>query len=146
MASGWTDKGAYQVLGGYFRGETIPTTFDLRLVTDAVAPNSDTTVFSALTEVTAGTGYTADGASLARNSTVWDVWNENAGSADVELADVTWTASGGSISGARHAVLCNDTSGGTAEVYAYFDLTENRTVTDGQALTLQNCKLTITVP
>lgn len=82
MASGWTDKGLYQVLGGYFAAQTIPTTFDLRLVTSAVAPDANTTVFSALTEVNTDGGYVADGEPITRGlSPEFNTWTEAAGSA-----------------------------------------------------------------
>lgn len=64
----------------------------------------------------------------------------------VQIKDVSWTASGGSIpssgSGARYAVLTDDNATvGNREVLAYWDLTSDRTVSDGQTLTLQDLEI-----
>jgi hypothetical protein len=64
----------------------------------------------------------------------------------VQVKDIAWTASGGSIpasgNGARYAVLTDDNGTvGSREVYAYWDLTADRTVSVGQTLTLQNLEL-----
>jgi len=147
MASGWTNKGKYKTLGWSFRGETTPTVFYLRLCTSAATPTVDFNTASEVTEITAGTGYTAGGASVSRNSTDWDVWTEDdtADEGYIQLKDFAWTASGGSISGARWALLTDDNgTDASRELYAWWDLTSDRTVTDGQTLTLQNCELKIT--
>jgi len=61
---------------------------------------------------------------------------------------VVWTASGGPIpasgGGARWAVVVNDDS--DPDVLVYFDLTSDRQVSDGQALTLEDCELRLTEP
>ena len=136
------------ILDGYFRAEGIPTNFYVALVTSANAPDADTNLMSDLTEIAAGNGYTAGGYQLSRNTTDFDVCTES--DVDdrglVQIKDVVWTASGGSIpdsgSGARYAVLTDD-NGTVAdrEIYAYWDLVSDRSVSDGQDLTLQNCEL-----
>jgi hypothetical protein len=146
--AGWTNKGKYKALGWAFRGTTIPTNFYVGLVTSAVAPVADTNTFSQLTEITAGNGYTTGGFSLTPGGTDFDVWTEDDTNDRglVQVKDVAWTASGGSIpsagGGARYAVLLDDNvTIGSREVYAYWDLTSDRTVSDGQTLTLQDCEL-----
>jgi hypothetical protein len=67
----------------------------------------------------------------------------------VQVKDLVWTASGGPIpasgDGARYAIFTDDNGTiGSREVYAYWDLTSDRTVSDGQTLTLQDCELRIT--
>ena len=149
--AGWTNKGKYKVLGWAMRGETIPTNFYVALVTSNVAPTADLNTFTELTEIAAGNGYTTGGYELTPNSTDFDVWTEDDGNdlGLVEIKDIVWTASGGSLpgsgDGARYAVLLDD-NGTVAdrEVYYYWDLTSNRTVSVGQTLTLQDTTIRIT--
>lgn len=150
MASGWTNKGKYKILGWGLRGETIPTNFYLALVTNAATPDADTNTKTELTELANGNGYTTGGISIAKNSTDWDVWTEDDGNdrALIQLKDEVWTASGGSLpasGGAYHGVLTDDNvTQGSREVYAFWDLSGPRQVSDGQDLTLQDCELRIT--
>ncbi len=146
--AGWTNKGKYQVLGQWFRAATKPTNLYIRLVTSATAPSADLNIASELTEIAAGNGYTAGGYQLSFNSTDFDVWTEDDTNdrAYVQLKDIVWTASGGNLpasgNGARYAVLTDDNATqGSRECYFYFDLTSDRTVSDTQTLTLQNCEI-----
>lgn len=146
--AGWTNKGKYKVLGWSFRAETIPTNFYIALFTSATAPTQDTNTKSELTEIAAGNGYTAGGISIAKNSTDWDVWTEDDTNDRglIQLKDMVWTASGGTLpasgNGARYACITDDNATqGSREIYAYFDLTSDRSVSDTQTLTLQDCEL-----
>ena len=148
--AGWTNKLKYRILGWAFRGATIPTNFYLALATSAAAPGADTNTLSQLTEVANGQGYTTGGYQLTPNSTDFDVLTEDDDNDRglVQLKDIVWTASGGNLpasgSGARYAVLIDDNvTVGSREVLGYFDLTSDRTVSDGQSLTLQNVELRI---
>lgn len=151
MASGWTNKGKAHVLGIVFRNVAEKTNYYIALVTSASAPTADTNTLSQLTEITAGNGYTTGGYQLTAGSTDFDTLTED-DSGDkgaVLIKDIVWTASGGSIpgsgSGARYAVLVdNNATVGSREVYAWFDLTSDRTVSTGQTLTLQDLELDIT--
>jgi len=149
--AGWTNRGKYQILGQYFRGETKPTNLYVMLATSAVAPTADTNTKSELTEIAAGNGYTAGGYQLAFNSTDWDTWTEDDVNdrCQILLKDISWIASSGPIpasgNGARYAVLTDDNGTlGSRLVYAYWDLVSDRSVVDGQTLTLQNCELRLT--
>jgi hypothetical protein len=146
--AGWTNRGKYQVMGQWFRAETKPTNLYIALFTSAAAPGADTNTKSELTEIAAGNGYTTGGTSLSFNSTDWDTWTEDDGNdrALVQLKDITWSASGGSIpdsgNGARYACITDDNgTQGSREIYFYFDLTSDRQVSDGQDLTLQDCEI-----
>jgi hypothetical protein len=151
MASGWTNKGKAHVLGVTFRNATEKTNYYIALVTSAAAPTADTNTLSQLTEIANGNGYTTGGYSLTPNSTDFDTLTED-DSGDkglVQVKDVVWTASGGTLpasgSGARYAVLIDDNGTvGSREVYAWWDLTSDRSVSSGQTLTLQNLELNIT--
>lgn len=145
MASGLTNKGINNILDIVFRGATPPTNFYMALCTSATAPSADTNTFTQLTEIAAGNGYTSGGYQLSRNSTDFDslVEDDTNDQADLLIKDVTWTASGGSIpgsgNGARYAVLLDD-DGTVAnrEVWAFWDLSSDRSVSDGQDLTLED--------
>ena len=146
--AGWTNKGKARILNGFFRNTNIPTNFYIALATSAVAPAADTNTLSELTQVAAGNGYTTGGYQLSRNSTDFDTLTED-DAADrglIQVKDVVWTASGGAIpasgNGARYAVLTDDNATvGSREVLAFWDLVSDRSVSNGQTLTLQNCEL-----
>ena len=117
-------------------------------MTSATAPVADTDTKTSLTEIATGNGYTTGGTLLAWNATDWDVWTEDDTNDRglIQLKDIVWTASAGPIpasgNGARYAILTDDNATqGSREVYAYWDLTADRSVSDGQSLTLQNCEL-----
>lgn len=152
MASGVTNRGKFSILGWSFRGDTIPTNFYIRLHTDTTTPDvDDNTISDINTEIASGNGYTAGGIQLSKNSTDWDVHTEDDTNdeAFIQLKDIVWTASGGPIpssgSGARWALLTDDNVTDTSrEVYTWWDLVSNRTVSDTQTLTLQDCEMKIT--
>lgn len=130
------------------RTESKPTNLYVALVTSASAPVADTNTKTELTEIAAGNGYTEGGYQLDWNSTDWDVWTEDDANdrALIQLKDIVWTASGGSIpdsgDGARYAVLTDDNATqADREIYHYWDLSSDRIVSDSQTLTLQNCEL-----
>ena len=147
--AGWTNKGKMRLLET-LRGVSLPTNFYVMLFTGASAPTSDSNVASDLTEVAAGNGYVTGGYSLTKNTTDFDTISEddsgNFGS--LKIKDVVWTASGGSIpaSGgdARYACLVDD-DGTVAdrEIWIYWDLTSDRSVSSGQAITLDDCEIKI---
>ena len=148
--AGWTNKGKWRVLGWVFRADTEPTNFYVALVTSATAPTQDINTLGELTEIAAGNGYTTGGYQLTAGATDFDVHTEDDTNDRglVQLKDIVWTASGGPIpasgSGARYAVLTDDNATvANREVLAYWDLTSDRAVSDGQTLTLQDCELRI---
>lgn len=148
--AGWTNKGKYKSLGVWLRNETAPTDFKMALATSATAPTQDTNTLSQLTEIAAGNGYTSGGANIERSSTGFDVWTEDDTNDRglVQIKDIVFTASGGPIpasgNGARYAVVTDDNvTVGSREIYFYFDLVSDRTVSDGQTLTIQNAEARI---
>jgi hypothetical protein len=67
----------------------------------------------------------------------------------VQIKDLIWTATGGSLptsgNGARWAVLTDaNATVGNREVWKYWDLVSDRSVSVGQTLTLQNLEARIT--
>ena len=153
MASGWTNRGKLRVLQYAMRNESVPTTFNLALATSATAPTKLTNTFSQLTEIPAGNGYTSGGSAVARTTAGFDVATQStsvdSGAGFVQAADVVYTATtAGSIpssgTGARWAVLLNDSTNiGARDVLHYFDLVSARTVSAGQSLTIQDAQINI---
>lgn len=146
--AGLTNRGKFNILGRYFRGVAFPTNFYAALVTAAVAPVADTNTKTELTEIPNGNGYTTGGISLTRNSTDFDVLTEDDTNdrALVQLKDLVWTASGGNLpasgDGASYMVLTDDNATqGSREVEAFWSLGSARTVSDTQALTIQNAEI-----
>jgi len=150
--AGFTNRGVNNVLDVCFRGASIPgSAFAVFLATSATAPTADHNLKTDLTEIATGQGYTAGGINVARDSTDWDVLTEDDSGdlAKVQIKDLVWTASGGNLpasgNGARYAGLTDQhATVGSRMLLAYWDLTADRTVSDTQTLTLQNCELRIT--
>ena len=149
--AGFTNRGKYAILATWFRAATAPTSFYMALITSATAPQVDINTLSEFTEIAAGNGYTSGGISVARNSTDFDTLTEDDANdrALVQIKDLVFTASGGSIpasgNGARYAVLTDDNGTvGSREVHQFFDLGSDRTVSDAQTITLQNCEIRLT--
>ena len=115
----------------------------------ATSPTVDTNLWSDLSgqEIATGNGYTANGISVARNTTDWDVLTEDDANdrAFVQLKNLVWTAGGGPIpssgAGARYAVLMDDNATpANRDVLAVFDLGSDRAISDGQTLSLIDCE------
>lgn len=148
--AGWTNKGKAMVLDVAMRGATIQTNYYIMLFTSATAPTADINTESELTEIAAGNGYITGGFQLTPNGTDFDVLTEDDSNdrGHLEIKDVVWTASGGSIpdtgDGARYACLTDDNGTiGSREIYHYWDLVSDRTVSDGQPLTLEDLVIRI---
>lgn len=72
------------------------------------APNTGTdTIKANITEISAGNGYTAGGATLT--SVTWAETGAGSGIWQWSSADIVWTASGGSIGPFRYVVFYDDT-------------------------------------
>ena len=149
----WTNRGKYAILNSYFRATGTPTNFYVALITSSTAPTVDTNTLGELTQIEGANGYTDNGQSLNRNSTDFDQIfeddTENSGS--IQIKDVTWTASGGTLpsvgAGARYAVLTDDNATpANREVIAFWDLGADRKVSDTQDLTLQDLELRLQEP
>lgn len=140
---GWTNKGKMRTLQQAFVRTPLPVNFYVALVTSAVAPDADTNTLSQLTQIAAGNGYTSGGFQLTPNATDFDTVVEDDATdvGYVQIKNVAWTASGGPIpasgGGARYAVLTDDNGTvGSREVYFYWDLVSDTSVTAGGTLTL----------
>jgi hypothetical protein len=145
--AGFTNKGKMRALEAAFRGGD---TFYVALVTSANVPGPDTNTLGDLTQIATGNGYSDGGYQLTGNATDFDTLTEDDSNDRglIQIKDVAWTASGGPIpssgDGARYAALTDDNATvANREVLAYWDLSSDRSVAAGDALTLQDLELRI---
>lgn len=143
----WTTRGLYRRELAIWRGASFPTQFYLALVTASPAPTTATVLFSSLTQIATGNGYSNGGFAIARNSTDWPSIVENGGSSrvDSQLKDILVTGTGGPIPsdlvGASYAVLLDDNGTvGSREVWQFWPLGSPLVVSSGQTLTLDDFK------
>ncbi len=102
----------------------------LKVMLTNVAPVATNTVKANLTEIAAGNGYTAGGTQATISSSA-----QTAGTYKLVLADVVFTASGGSIADFRYVVLYNDTALND-ELIGWWDYGSTVTLTTGQTFTV----------
>lgn len=96
------------------------------------APVATNTVFANITEISAGNGYTAGGATLDSVTL-----SETSGTAQVAIADEVITASGGSIGPFRYVVIYNDTPTSPADpLVNWYDYGASITLADGETFTI----------
>lgn len=102
----------------------------LKVLLTNTAPNQTDGQKSQLTEISAGNGYTAGGTAATITSS-----SQTSGTYKLVLADVVFTASGGSFGPFRYAVLYNDTATND-ELIAYWDYGSSITVDAGGTFTV----------
>ena len=147
MHSSFTNRGKFKMFDWVFRATALPGNFFVALVTDTVKPTPDINTLGELTEIGAGSNYTAGGFQLTKNSTDFDTLTEDDAEdrALVRIKDGAWTANGPvPLTGdpARYAVLTDDNATlADREVIAYWDLREGRTLANTETLTLQDLTL-----
>ena len=101
-------------------------TYKLKLYSAATFDATDTTLVGVGgTEATTGTGYTAGGQALANVAVTTVTTND----AKFDADDVTWTASGGSIT-AAYGVIYNDTDSDDPPL-AFIDFDGSQSAGDG---------------
>lgn len=104
----------------------------LKVMLTNSAPSASNTVLANLTEISAGNGYTAGGTAASISSSA-----QTSGTYKLTLADVVFTASGGSIGPFRYAVLYNDTPTSPADpLIAYWDYGSSVTLASGETFTV----------
>lgn len=104
----------------------------LKVMLTNTAPVATNTVFANLTEISAGNGYTAGGTAATISSSA-----QTSGTYKLVLADVVFTASGGSIGPFRYAVLYNDTPTSPADpLIGWYDYGSAITLAATETLTV----------
>lgn len=102
----------------------------LKIMQTNSAPAASNTVKADITEIGAGNGYTAGGTAASISSS-----SQSSGTYKLVLADVVFTASGGSIGPFRYAVLYNDTAA-SDELIGYYDYGSSITLSAGDTFTV----------
>jgi hypothetical protein len=101
----------------------------LKVMLSDTAPVATNTVKANITEIAAGNGYTAGGATATFVSGA-----DTAGLYKLILAAVSWTASGGSIAQFRYAVLYNATPA-AGNLIGFWDFGAEVNLTNGNTFT-----------
>lgn len=94
------------------------------------APVATNSVKADLTEIAAGNGYTAGGATVTQASS-----SQTSGTYSLALNSCTFTAAGGSFAAFRYVVLYNDTATND-ELIGWLDYGTNYTLTNGTTFTI----------
>jgi hypothetical protein len=102
----------------------------LKVMLTNSAPLAANTQKTDLTDISAGNGYTAGGTAATISSS-----SQTSGTYKLVLADVVFTASGGSIGPFRYAVLYNDTAT-NKELIGYWDYGSSVTLASGETFTV----------
>lgn len=102
------------------------------MLVNSPAPVATNSVKADLTEIAAGNGYSAGGTAATITSSA-----QSSGTYKLVLADVVFTASGGSIGPFRYAVLYNDTPTAPADpLIAWWDYGSSITLNAGETFTV----------
>ena len=104
----------------------------LKVMLTNSAPLATNTVKANLTEISAGNGYSAGGATVTINSST-----QTGGNYTLDGDDVVITAAGGSIGPFRYAALYNDTPTSPADpLIGWWDYGSSITLASGESLTV----------
>ena len=96
------------------------------------APVNTNTIYSNLTEISAGNGYSAGGMTLDSVTL-----SEASGTAKVVITDEVLTASGGSIGPFRYPAIYNDTAASPADaLVCFYDYGSSITLASGETFTI----------
>lgn len=105
-------------------------TNDIKVMLTDTAPVATNTIKSNIVEIAAGNGYTAGGIQATLVSDI-----DTAGLYKLILAQVSWTASGGSMAQFRYAVVYNSTPA-NGNLIAWFDFGAEVNLTNGNTFTV----------
>lgn len=114
------------------KGEFNLATDTLKIALSNTAPNVATeALFADITEIAAGSGYTAGGFALAGKT-----YTETGGVGTLDANDLVITASGGTMASFRYVILFDDTATGKPLIQVG-DLGSVISLGDGESYTLQ---------
>jgi hypothetical protein len=103
----------------------------LKIMLTNTAPVATNAVFADLTEISAGSGYSAGGAAVANRA-----YSQASGVGKLTGDDVVWTASG-TVGPLRYAVLYNDTPTSPADpLIGWWDRGTSITLASGDTFTV----------
>lgn len=96
------------------------------------APSASNSTLSDITQISAGNGYSTGGTAATISTSA-----QTSGTYKLVLADVVFTASGGTIGPFRYAVLYNDTPTSPADpLIGYWDYGSSVTLADTETFTV----------
>ena len=102
----------------------------LKVMLTNAAPSASNSVKADLTEISAGNGYTSGGTAATISSSA-----QTSGTYKLVLADVVFTAAGGSIGPFRYAVLYDDTAA-SDQLIGHWDYGSSITISSGETFTV----------
>lgn len=102
----------------------------LKVMLTNSAPSASNGLKADLTEISSGNGYTAGGTAATISSSA-----QTSGTYKLVLADVVFSASGGSVGPFRYAVLYDDTSASKVLI-GYWDYGSSITLASGETFTV----------
>jgi len=102
----------------------------LKVMLTNIAPVNTNTIKANLTDIAAGNGYTAGGGTPTISSSA-----QSAGTYKLVLADLVFTAAGGTIGPFRYATLYNSTAA-SSELIGWWDYGSAITLSDGETFTV----------
>jgi len=150
---GCSNRFKKKLLEWFFRERgSMPNHFYAALATSATAPNTDTKLFSELTEIAEGNGYDSGGMQLDPSPTDFNhiLEDDENDLGEIGIKDLIWTASpSGPIpasgDGARYIVLLDDNPTISArQILGWGDLSEDRSVAANNDLVIKNFRLRLT--
>ena len=104
----------------------------LKVALTNTAPTSADTIRADITQVSNGNGYTTGGTAATISSSA-----QTSGTYKLALADVVFTATGGTVGPFRYAVLYNDTPTSPADpLIGYWDYGSSVTLADAETFTV----------
>lgn len=102
----------------------------LKVALTNTAPSASNSLLADITQISSGNGYTTGGTAATISSSA-----QSSGTYKLVLADVVFTASGGTIGPFRYAVLYDDTSTGDMLI-GYWDYGSSVTLADTETFTV----------
>lgn len=103
----------------------------LKIALSNTAPSASNTTLSDITQVAGGNGYTTGGTQATISSSA-----QSGGTYKLVLADVVFTASGGTIGPFQYMILYNDTPTSPADpLIGFWDRGQAVTLSDGESFT-----------
>lgn len=104
----------------------------LKIALTNTAPTSSSATLADITQISSGNGYSSGGTAATISSSA-----QTSGTYKLVLADVVFTASGGTIGPFRYAVLYNDTPTSPADpLIGYWDYGSSVTLADTETFTV----------
>ena len=143
--AGFTNKGKALLLRNFFHSESPPDNLYVYLITSTTPPTTLINTLSQLSEIE----EIGKEVSLSLNTTDFDtsIANSEDDTNNKGVMQIKDCSYAGPVTNARYAVLTDDNATeDDREVYCYWDLGSNRSVSTGQTLTLSDLEFNLLEP